>query len=87
MAVVLNRDLTQGSQDGEWTFGVSRTRTGSSVSETIWPRLSHEVVVRIYRDAIGALPATGLELSNVLDKWDQLEPRLRAEIEGQICPD
>ncbi len=86
MPLVLVRELTQGPKDGEWAFGARRTRAGSDVGESISQPLSHEVVVRIYRDVFGEEPATGLELVHVLENWDKLEPFLRAEIEKRINP-
>jgi hypothetical protein len=86
MAIALNREMTRGP-NGVWTFRLTRTREHSSARETMDERLSHEVVVEIYRSVMGGVPATGLSRENVMENWDHLEPRLRAEIEKRIPPD
>jgi hypothetical protein len=86
MAIALNREMTRGP-NGVWIFRLTRTREHSNVRETMDERLSHEVVVEIYRSVMGGVPATGLSRENVMENWDHLEPRLRAEIEKRIPPD
>ena len=81
MPFTLNREMTQGPQDDQmWRFHVTRTREGFA-PEMSYALLSHELVAQIYDDAMGGLPGSGLELQNVLENWDALEPRLRTEIE------
>jgi hypothetical protein len=86
MAIALNREMTRGP-NGVWIFRLTRTREHSNVRETMDERLSHEVVVEIYRSVMGGVPATGLSRENVMENWDHLEPRLRAEIEKRIPSD
>jgi hypothetical protein len=87
MSIAVNREMTQGPRDGQWRFRVTRTREHSNVRETTDVPLSHGIVVEIYRSVMGGLPATGLERENVVENWDRLESRLRAEIERRIPPD
>jgi hypothetical protein len=85
MAFTLNREMTQGpGEDHMWRFHVMRTREGSDVQEMFDQPLPHESVARIFREVIGEVPATGLELKNVLENWDRLEPRLLTAIERRI---
>jgi len=63
-----------------------RAQEGSDVVEEFDIALPNELVAGIYDDEVG-LPATGLELDDVLDKWDALEPRLRDEIEYRMPPE
>jgi hypothetical protein len=85
MPFILNPELTQGSRDRMWSFHVTRTHEGANVDEVSNQLLSHDVVVRIFREVMGAVPATGLELDDIVER-DRLEPRLRAEIE-RLLPD
>jgi hypothetical protein len=88
MPFTLNPEMTQGPQeDHMWSFCVTRTREGSVVEETLDQQLPHYSVVRIFRDAIGRLPANGLGPDDVVEHWDALEPRLRAEIATLLPPD
>jgi len=86
MPIALNREMTRGPINGEWIFRLTRTREHSNVRETMDEPLSHTVVVEIYRSVMGRVPATGLNRENVMENWDHLEPRLRAEIEKRISP-
>ncbi len=65
---------------------MTRTRDGFA-PEMFYVPLTHQIVARIYNRVMGGLPATGLELDDVLDNWDTLEPRLRAEIETLLPPE
>ena len=83
----LIREMTQGPQrDQAWRFRVMRTQEGSDVVEEFDVPLPNELVAEIYDDEVG-LPATGLELDDVLDNWDALKPRLRDEIEQRMPPE
>lgn len=87
MPFTLNREMTQGPQEDQmWRFRVTRTSEDSPVEELFYVPLPHELVVQIYDDEVG-LPGTGLELANVLDNWNALEPRLRGEIEQRMPPE
>lgn len=87
MPITLIRDMTQGPVNGMWRFYVQRTRDGSDVAEKSFQPLSHENVVRIYREVFGAEPADGVKLRDVLENWDCLEPPLRDVIEQLLSPD
>ena len=87
MPITLNREMTQGPRDRMWRFHVTRTREGSDVDEMIDQPLSHGAVVRIFREVMGEVPANGVGRDDVLQHWNALEPRLRAEIERLIPPD
>ena len=84
MPIALNREMTRGPIDGEWRFRWTRTRKHSNMRETSDEPLSHQVVVQIYQSVMGGVPATGLARENVMENWDHLEPRFRAEIEKRI---
>jgi adenosylmethionine-8-amino-7-oxononanoate aminotransferase len=86
MPFTLNREM-QGPADREWKFRVTRTRDGSVVEETFEQVLSRGVVVQIFRDVVGAVPAIGLERDDIDRHWNVLEPRLRAEIERELPAD
>ena len=81
MAFTLNPEMTQGPQDRMWKFSVIQTHEGSDVEDRFYQPLSHDVVVRIFREVTGAVPINGLGREEVVENWDRLEPRLLAEIE------
>jgi hypothetical protein len=84
----LNREMTQGPQENQmWNFRVTKTREGSAVEEMFDQQLPHYSVVRIFRDVLGRLPANGLGRDDVVEHWNALEPRLRAEIATPLPPD
>ncbi len=85
MAFTLDREM-QFPVDRGWKFRVTRTREDSVAVETFEQLLSRGVVVQIFRDVMGAIPATGLEQDDIEENWDRLEPRLRAEI-AKLIPD
>jgi len=77
MAITLLKDFTQGPLNGQWKF---RTSTGSNVIKLEDISVPHPVILKIYRDVVGPEPADGLELANVMENWNTLEPRLNLEI-------
>ena len=86
MPFTLDREM-HGPKGQGWWFIVSRTREGSSVAELIEQTLPYELVVEIFREAVGAVPATGLAYDDVVQHWEAVEPRLRAEIEKVLPAD
>ncbi|HXM94454.1 MAG TPA: hypothetical protein VOA64_09405 [Candidatus Dormibacteraeota bacterium] len=86
MPFTLNRDMTQGPQDRMWRFHGTQTREGSDVVEMFDQPLPHDTVVRVFRDEMGAVPGIGLGRDEVVENWERLEPRLRAEI-ARLLPD
>ena len=86
--LTLNREMTQGPQEDQmWRFGGTITHEDSNVDELFHQSLPHEVVAEIYDDVMGGLPGSGLELADVLENWDALEPDLKAEIEHRMPPE
>lgn len=77
MAITLLKDFAQGSLNGQWKF---RTSTGSNVIKLEDISVPPSVILKIYRDVVGPEPANGLELANVMENWNTLEPRLNLEI-------
>jgi hypothetical protein len=84
MPFTLNREM-HGPRDQGWRFNVTRTREGSNVQELIEQTLPYGLVVEIFREAVGDVPANGLGYDDVVQHWDALEPRLRAEI-ARVLP-
>lgn len=86
MPFTLDREM-HGPRGQGWWFIVTRTRVGSSVQELIEQTLPHELVVEIFREAVGDVPANGLAYDDVVKHWEAVEPRLRAEIEKVLPAD
>jgi hypothetical protein len=55
------------------------------VAETFEQPLPHDVVVRIFGEVFGRLPANGVARDDVVAHWNVLEQRLRAEI-AKVLP-
>ena len=87
MPLTFMRDLTEGPRGGVWYFFFVVTRQGSAVGEVRALDLSYETVLKIYRDSAGRVPATGLERQDVLDNWENVEPRLRIELGKRGFPE
>jgi len=84
MPIELVWDLTIGPQNGDWTFHVKRTPPDSNVLVMVSRSLPHQTVVQIYRDEVGAVPASELTLDDVLQNRVRLELRLIGMLESQI---
>jgi hypothetical protein len=70
--------------DGDWSFGFTRTRQGTDEGEVGAQDLSKEVVLGIYRHVVGPEPSIGLDVQQILDNWDRLEPALTGEIGQRV---
>ena len=57
------------------------------MQELIEQTLPHDLVVEIFRETVGDVPANGLAYDDVVQHWEAIEPRLRAESEKPLPAD
>ena len=78
---LIHNHVNKTTPDGDWAFGYV---TDPIIRDVGSCEISKEVVLGIYREVVGQEPSTGLDVQQILDNWDRLEPRLAAEVAQRV---